>query len=215
MVQVKKYQLPPTVLIPNSPRPLLHYPQFLSSDTNNIATEVYDLLIKNGWDPQWLYRYGKTQISHYHSAAHEFMVVLSGTATIRFGVADTVPDLEESTYGSGKEEGGVEIQAQPGDVFIIPAGVAHKTFDTSPVAEFSLLTPGDGHHIQSDDAKATLASIALDGFTMLGAYPKDSLGWDFSKGGENAGDYGKVWSIPKPENDPVLGKASEGLCGQW
>lgn len=216
MVEVRKYQLPPTALIPNSPHPLLHYPGLLLLTSEGIAAaDVYDLFSSNGWDVQWIFRYGSTQQSHYHSAVHECMAVLSGTATIRFGVADTVADLEESTHGSGKEDGGIELQAKAGDVFLLPAGTAHKTFDTSPPAEFKLLTPGDGHHVASQQVRDALANIQLSGFTMIGAYPKDGGRWDFATGGENVGDYQRVWSVPKPENDPVLGKAEEGLCGLW
>lgn len=215
MVVVKKYQLPPTALIPNSPRPLLHYPEFLKVGSQNLAAEVYDLFLSNGWQTQWIFRYGPTQTSHYHSEAHECMAVLTGSAKIRFGVADISPDLKESTYGSGREDGGVEVYANAGDIFILPAGTAHKTFDTSPSAEFKLLTPGDGHNIAAIDVRDTLANVELTGFTMIGAYPKGGGSWDFAKGGENVGDYEKVWSVAKPDCDPVLGKAEEGLCGQW
>ncbi|KAK4947684.1 hypothetical protein LTR10_013630 [Elasticomyces elasticus] len=216
MVVVKRYQLPPTALIPNSPQPLLHYPGFLKvGGSQNLAAEVYDLFSSNGWQTQWIFRYGPTQTSHYHSEAHECMAVLTGSAKIRFGVADTSSDLEESTHGSGKEDGGVEVHANAGDVFILPAGTAHKTFDTSPSAEFKLLTPGDGHNVAAEDVRDALANIELSGFTMIGAYPKDGGSWDFAKGGENTGEYEKVWSVAKPDHDPVLGTADEGLCGQW
>ena len=214
MVEVKEYNLPATALIPNSPFPLLYYPGLLSVKTERQPTKIFDLMFSNGWQPQWIFRYGPTQASHYHSRTHECMAVLTGTATIRFGVADTVDDLEESTHGAGREEGGVEIQAQAGDVFVIPAGVAHKTHDTSP-AEFKLLTPGDGHHVPAEEMRHALANIELDGFTMLGAYPLNGNGWDFAEGGQDVGNYGEVWSIAKPEKDPVLGKAAEGLCGVW
>ncbi|KAJ9611261.1 hypothetical protein H2200_004444 [Cladophialophora chaetospira] len=222
MVEVKKYNLPPTALIPNSPQPLLHYPGLFSSQSetashDHIATRAHDLFQSNGWETQWIFRYGSTQSSHYHSEVHECMAVLTGTARIRFGVADTVEDMDENTHGSGREAGGIEVEARAGDVFILPAGTAHKTFDTSPAAEFKLLTPGDGHHIltQGTNVRDTLANIKLDGFTMVGAYPKGGGKWDFAKGGENEGGYQKVWSVAKPDNDPVLGKADEGLCGQW
>jgi len=142
------------------------------------------------------------------------MAVLSGAATIRFGVADTSPDLEVSTHGSGKEDGGVEVQAQAGDVFVIPAGVSHKTFNTTPRASFELLTPGDGHQIEAEDVRDALLGVELSGFTMIGAYPRGSV-WDFAAGGEHAHDYEKVWAVPKPGNDPVLGQDSKGLCGLW
>ena len=210
MVQVKSFQLPPTSLIPNSSRPLLHYPGFLSSDEKKITVEAYDLFSQNGWQTQWIYRYGPTQPSHYHSKVHECMAVLSGSATIRFGVADTVTDQDE-----GKEDGGIEVLAQAGDVFVLPAGVAHKTFNTGPSSSFKLLTPGDGHHIAAEDPRQALLNTTLSGFTMMGAYPKEGGAWDFAEGGEHKGDYERIWSVAKPENDPLLGKAEEGLCGQW
>lgn len=143
------------------------------------------------------------------------MAALTGSARIRFGVADTVEDLEDSTYGSGKEPGGVEIDAKAGDVFVIPAGVAHKTFDTKPEAEFTLLTPGHGHDIEAEDKHGTLAALKLDGFTMIGAYPVGSQNWDFAKGGEDVGNYEKVWEIAIPAKDPILGMAESGIVGVW
>jgi uncharacterized protein YjlB len=142
------------------------------------------------------------------------MAVLTGSATIRFGVADTVEDLEENTHGNGKEQGGVEVHAKAGDVFIIPAGVSHKTFDPSEGSTFKLLTPGEGHKIQADDVREALSKIELSGFTMIGAYPIGGI-WDFAVGGDHKGQFEKVWSVPKPPHDPVLGQAQEGLCGLW
>lgn len=214
MVEVRKYQLPPTKLIPNSPRPLLHYPGFLSNKEEITAAKVHDLYSNNGWQTQWIFRYGPTQTSHYHSQAHECMTVLTGEATIRFGVADTSDDLDESTHGSGQENGGIELHAKAGDVFVLPAGTAHKTFDTTP-GTFALLTPGDGHGIAAEDARQALSNIELTGFTMIGSYPRNGGGWDFAKGGENEGEYEKVWAVPMPEHDPVMGDAQDGLLQTW
>ena len=215
MGDIRKYHFPPTALVPNSPQPLLHYPNILIAKSSCSPALAYDLFSSNDWEVRWIYRYGQTQSSHYHSAVHECMAVLSGTATIRFGVADSASDSEESTNGSREDESGIEIEARVGDVFILPAGTAHKTFNASPAEEFMLLTPGDGHHIAAEDARDALSKIELSGFTMIAAYPKDGGVWDFAKGGEHVGHYEDVWSVAKPENDPVLGKAKEGLCGQW
>ncbi|KIW72113.1 hypothetical protein PV04_00333 [Phialophora macrospora] len=215
VVHVQKYQLPPTALVPNSPFPLLHYTGLFSPGTEIKAADIYDLFTQNGWRVQWIFRYGPTQRSHYHGGAHECMAVLSGTATIRFGVADTSPDLDENTHGPAREEGGIEIEAKAGDVFLLPAGTAHKTYNTKPEAEFTLLSPGDGHGIGADDARAALANVKLSGFTMLGAYPEDGSAWDSKRGGEDVGSYEKIWSVGKPHKDPVLGSSPEGLCGQW
>ena len=214
MVEVKKYYLSPTVLIPNSPNPLLYYPRLLADKAECNAAKVQNLFSKNGWQTQWIWRYGPTQTSHYHSKAHECMAVLSGSAIVRFGVADTSSDLEASTHGSAKEDGGVELHAEAGDVFVIPAGVSHKTFDTIPVAESKLLTPGNGHRIDAEDINQALKDVEISGFTMIGAYPQGGV-WDFAVGGDHSGEFEKVWSVPKPENDPVLGRAESGLCGLW
>lgn len=212
-MQITKHYLPPTALMPNSPYPLLHY---RGLQTEGKAEDFFDLFRQYGWRVQWIYRYGETQRSHYHSGAHECMAVLSGTATIRFGVADTSLDMDENTYGSAREDGGIEIEARAGDVFILPAGTAHKTYNTQPKANFTLLSPGDGHHIASEDARAALESVELSGFTMIGAYPEGSSFWDSLKGGEKEADEFKtVWSVPKPEKDPVLGESRDGLVEQW
>lgn len=210
MVEVKEYHLSPTALIPNSPHPLLHYPRLLECD----PAKVQKTFASNGWEIQWIFRYGPTQPSHYHSKSHECMAVLSGSAMIRFGVADINSDLEGSTHGSGKEDGGIEVHAEAGDVFVIPAGVSHKTFDTVPVTEQKLLTPGDGHRIEADDVDKALKEVEISGFTMLGAYPKDGE-WDFAVGGEHKGEFERVWNVAKPERDPVLGTDEAGLCGLW
>jgi len=212
-MKVTKYQLPQTALMPNSPYPLLRYRGF---KTSGKPSDFYDLFTQNGWRIQWIYRYGQTQRSHYHSSAHECMAVLSGTATIRFGVADTSLDMDDNTYGPARENGGIEIEAQAGDIFILPAGTAHKTYNTKPKADFTLLSPGDGHHISSPDARAALDNVQLSGFTMIGAYPEGASFWDSLKGGEKTPeDFETVWSVPKPARDPVLGLSEDGLVGQW
>ena len=139
------------------------------------------------------------------------MAVLSGSATIRFGVAD---DPEPNTPSDAKETGGIELRANAGDAFLIPAGVSHKTFDPEPADTFALLTPGDGHGIAASDPGDALADVHLSGFTMLGAYPLDGT-WDFAEGGDHVGAFETVWSVPKPRLDPVLGTEKEGMCGLW
>lgn len=219
MMEIKKYLLPPTALMPNSPYPLLHYPRFLSKECqqspNQAATKCYDLFAANGWETQWIYRYGQTQEAHYHHEAHECMVVLTGSATIRFGVGDTSPDMDENTYGPAKEDGGIEVHADAGDVFVLPAGTAHKTYDAKPAASFQLLTPGDGHGIEAEDAKAVLSAIHLSGFTMIGSYVVGGGRWSFKVGGDDVGNYEGIWSLPIPERDPVLGDSAEGVKGLW
>jgi len=213
-MKVTKYHLPPTALIPNSTFPLLHY-QDIKTPTE--PGDFHDICESHGWEVQWIYRYDDTQQSHYHSTAHECMAVLSGTATIRFGVGDTSTDLEESTYGNAREHGGVEIEVKAGDVLLIPAGVAHKTFRARPTAPFAQISPGDGHHIASSatEAKTALDNVQLSGFTMIGAYPLGAV-WDSKTGGQKDHEsFKEVWSVPKPAMDPVLGTSEDGLVGLW
>jgi uncharacterized protein YjlB len=95
MVEIQRYYLSPNPLIPNSPQPLLYYKN-LFTKTELQPSRLHELFDQNGWKSQWIFRYGPTQEAHYHSGIHECMVVLSGTATIRFGAADTCDDLTKS-----------------------------------------------------------------------------------------------------------------------
>lgn len=136
------------------------------------------------------------------------MVVLSGRAKILFGVADVGGE-------DTQEEGGILLEANVGDVFVLPSGLAHKTHDPDPSAPLQRLSPGDGHHVDDEEMRAAMSTVQLSGFTMLGAYPIDGNEWDFAMGGDSQGRYEEVWSVPNPEYDPVLGKSEEGICTQW
>lgn len=210
---VRQYHLFPTDHIPNSPRPLLHYNNVFDINpgkTHCDAGDVWDIFTQNEWEVAWIFRYGQTQLSHFHSEAHECMAVLSGTAKIRFGVADLSEDLEQNTYGSAWEAGAITLDANAGDVFIIPAGVAHKTYNCRPEAEFKLMSPGKGHGIEADDPKQTLSELSLNGYTMMGAYSGGD--WDFVQKG---GIFEKSWVVPKPKYDPVFGLSEQGLVKTW
>ena len=50
---------------------------------------------------------------------------------------------------------------------------------------------------------------------MMGSYPQNGGGWDSATGGENEGEYEKVWNVPMPELDPVMGDAKDGLLQTW
>jgi uncharacterized protein YjlB len=126
--------------------------------------------------------------------------------------------------GNG-EEGGLEIRASVGDVFIIPAGVSHKTFNPRPeTKELAFHQPDD---IEQGKARENLdegsvarhrnyfEKVELQGeFMMMGAYPIGGV-WDFKIGGELEGKEKMVWDTPVPPEDPVLGKSEKGLLGLW
>lgn len=67
--EVRKYHLSPTDLIPNSPRPLLHYKNVLAkrNNTNCDPADVWDIFTKYEWNAHWIFRYSPTQVPYYHS----------------------------------------------------------------------------------------------------------------------------------------------------
>ncbi|KAJ4350825.1 hypothetical protein N0V95_004378 [Ascochyta clinopodiicola] len=226
-IKVKTYKIPPTTLIPNSPHVLIHYPGLLTPLTQTAdftPTKVLDLFASNNWTSQWIARYGPNQNAHYHSTTHEAMAVISGgRAQILFGVADSKEDREQDLglgaqtrdlNEAGRERGGVLLDAEVGDVFIVPAGVAHKTHQPFPVTEGMVFhQPPD----RGDEAgtRAFFGSVPLWGeFMMMGAYPRGRE-WDFKIGGEHEGRFRDVWDVEVPERDPVLGVSLEGLRGLW
>ena len=98
--------------IPNSRYPLIvHRSVFTGSEAEN--PENYERLFsKNEWPAAW--RNGVYPYHHYHSTAHEVLGVYSGTVRVKLG-----------------GESGIEAEAKPGDVIVIPAGVGHKRLETS------------------------------------------------------------------------------------
>jgi len=96
---------------PNSRLPLLFYEQAL----NRAATSpegMEALFAENGWPPAW--RATIFTYHHYHSTAHETLGVARGSARLMLG---------------GPE--GRTFDVEPGDVIVIPAGVAHMRIDSS------------------------------------------------------------------------------------
>ncbi|KAL1846924.1 hypothetical protein Plec18170_008892 [Paecilomyces lecythidis] len=202
------YDIKHTRLVPNSPKPLLLYKNCFIRDGKVDATLAYDTFKKNGWNAQWVTTYGHYQRSHYHPATHEVMVVLSGPGTIRWGTADLNDDPQKHTYGiSGRdyEGGGVFVNVDAGDLFVIPAGVAHKSFNPkTPNPDPECLTGGEAHRIESDDPRKFVGELKVSGFTMMGAYPQ-GMSWGWAEGGAHIGRYQSVWDVENPKLDPYFG----------
>ena len=95
-------------VFPNNRRlPLLVYEKALNPETPDLVTQVQAIFTENGWGGAWvdsIFDY-----HHYHSNAHEVLVVCGGRAEVRFG-----------------GEHGITLTLTAGDVVVIPAGVAHK-----------------------------------------------------------------------------------------
>jgi len=89
--------------IPNHPQwPALVYHGAVPADARAIERRFDD----NGWPPQW--RDGIFDYHHYHSAGHEALGITRGSATVRIG---------------GPE--GCDVELDPGDVVVLPAGTGH------------------------------------------------------------------------------------------
>ena len=125
---------------PNSSLPLLFYEQALSRDAAG-PEQMEALFAVNGWPPAW--RSSVFTYHHYHSTAHETLGVVRGSARLMLG---------------GPE--GREFDLEPGDVIVIPAGVAHRRLDSSsdflvvgcypPGQEWDLLRGEPGERPQAD-----------------------------------------------------------------
>lgn len=97
----------------NSFLPLIIYSKAVEITGDESIRQLEKLLNNNGWSGSWIN--GVFPYHHYHSTAHEFLIVCSGEARIQFG---------------GNQ--GITIQVRRGDAVALPAGVAHKKLDESP-----------------------------------------------------------------------------------
>src|SRR5438105_3929835 len=112
--QVSAQKLKDDGLIPNNPKlPLLIYHGALNLPQPNPASAIERLLASNNWGGSW--RNGIYNYHHYHSTAHEVLLVYAGSATVQLG-----------------GEHGLTENISAGDVIIIPAGVGHKNLGSSP-----------------------------------------------------------------------------------
>jgi uncharacterized protein YjlB len=93
--------------IPNSRFPLLIYRGVLDLPRNDPASAIEELIHSHQWGNDW--RNGIYSFHHYHSTAHEVLLVYSGSARVHLG-----------------GEKGVIETIKVGDVVLIPAGVGHK-----------------------------------------------------------------------------------------
>jgi uncharacterized protein YjlB len=142
---------------PNSRLPLLLYRRALTFDGDDPASIFEERFAANDWTNSW--RNGVYSFPHYHSTSHELLGVYQGSAKIR----------------TGGDRGKI-FDVQPGDVIVIPAGVAHQNLGAS-----------------SD-------------FGVVGAYPDgrewDLLR---GLPGERPNADRNIANVPLPENDPVFG----------
>jgi uncharacterized protein YjlB len=98
-------------VIPNNATlPLLIYFEALNLPARGAAAHLEELVESHRWGGSW--RDGIYPYHHYHSTAHEVLLVYRGSATVQLG-GDT----------------GTTTTLKAGDVLIIPAGVGHKNLE--------------------------------------------------------------------------------------
>lgn len=153
---------------PNNERlPVLIYKgAFGGEDADDLASEMEDTFRQHGWGGMW--RNGIYDYHHYHSTAHEVLGIAGGTARVQLG---------------GPE--GIELEVEPGDVLILPAGVAHKNLGSSA------------------------------DFLVVGAYPKgQDYDMNYGREGERPTADQNIAATPVPESDPVSGPHGP-LTEEW
>ena len=97
---------------------------------------------------------------HYHSNSHEVLVIIAGSCLVQFG-----------------GEQGPKYTVNPGDVVIIPAGVAHRSIHWS------------------------------DDFKCIGAYPcAVDLDMNFGSEEEYSQALKTIKELGLPKQDPIFGK---------
>jgi uncharacterized protein YjlB len=89
---------------------MLVYQKAVHVPDKDAAKHIIEFLETNGWINAW--EDGVYDFDHYHSTAHEVLVVIKGSARIQFGGPS-----------------GVALLIERGDSVVIPAGVAHKAID--------------------------------------------------------------------------------------
>lgn len=147
-------------LFPNSRLPVLLYKGVLGLPYFFAAAYIQSLFDKNNWSNSW--KDGIFTYHHYHSVTHEVMGVYAGATTLLLG-----------------GDNGHLVKIEKGDVFIIPAGVAHRNL-------------GRHHQVK-----------------CVGAYPDGrNYDMNYGRPGERPGTDENIARVPLPSKDPLWGLQS-------
>jgi uncharacterized protein YjlB len=150
----------------NAHLPLLVYQAAVRLPQIDPAATFEALFAAHGWGGAW--RNGVYGFHHYHATAHEVLGVYRGSARLQLGGED-----------------GVVFEVQPGDVVVIPAGVAHKNLGTS------------------------------GSFGVVGAYPHGQRpDMNYGRAGERPRADRDIAQVTLPSADPVYG-AQGPLSEHW
>lgn len=106
--EIKSLSFPDDGKVPNHPTyPLLIYKHVFDASDN-----IEQVLNANNWGNSW--RGGVFAYHHYHSNAHEVLVVDTGHAELHLGGVQ-----------------GEQVYVEKGDVLVLPAGFGHKFVEGS------------------------------------------------------------------------------------
>lgn len=160
-------RFPENGTFPNSGKlPLVIYDQVLKLPKGGAPDEIEKLIRSNEWGNSW--RWGLYDYHHYHSTAHECLCIYAGSVQVQFG-----------------GPGGWKIEAHPGDVVVLPAGLTHKNLRCS------------------------------FGFRTVGCYPKgQSPDMMYGKAAERPMADRNIISVPLPRLDPIFGQGGS-LSKHW
>jgi uncharacterized protein YjlB len=163
-VNISRYTIRENGNFPNNPRlPLLI---FSAAIKGLQRSNIEGLLEQNGWVDPW--HDGILDYHHYHSTAHEVLVVTTGAARLQFGGPD-----------------GQTHAVSPGDVIVIPAGVAHRCLEHD------------------------------EDFKVVGAYPDgQKYDMMEGKDGEMPEAEKRIKNVPLPLTDPIFG-INGPLISNW
>lgn len=143
---------------PNNPHlRVILYRDVIAFEDAEPPEAIEQVFQEHGWNGVW--RNGIFGYHHFHATAHEVLGVASGTVTVQLG----------------GEEGPI-LELEPGDVVILPAGVAHKNIDSS------------------------------DDLVVVGAYPPDQIWDINTGGDDERPRVEQsIAAVPLPATDPVYG----------
>lgn len=157
-VQVECYRFEDDGIFPNNAQLAALVYRGALSELWHSPSGFEALFAANDWPPDW--RSGVFDFHHYHSTAHEVLGVYAGHGQVRLGG----PSLGE------------HLTLGPGDVLVIPAGVAHA--DEGSSADFR----------------------------VVGAYPRgQQWDMKYGKSRERPAAERNIERTPVPQSDPLYG----------
>ncbi|RDW83505.1 putative cupin protein [Coleophoma crateriformis] len=175
-VEPELHYVHPTPHSPNSKLPIIVYRGALQ-DTS--AESILSTIEPNAWlkGGQW-----KTyKIPHFHSNTHECYGIIKGSSTYLLGKSPIDPD----TYENGEPIGFV-LHVKVGDVFVLPAGITHRSLDSEGDYEFIGLYPG---------------AATPEG----NGEPRFDMHWGKESVGETKRLAQQVEAVSIPDRDPLYG----------